>query len=220
MDTNKIKNYYIELANEDVKTGKRQFSNVNTFVDNCLSLAINSFWYAREWSFRRKEISVTISDDSGIADLPANFDGIIAVREEESYTGGSVIFVRKEDFDYMIPKLSAATNDYPQICTAYKDQDNATWKVQFYPPPSSGSDIKMLMLIASEENPANIPEKYIEGVLAYMDVYFYPIQSEYRLATRKEIEKVIDRLDVLDSIYKGKGNIQLSEQFKAERWWV
>ena len=110
---------YKEYFGQVIKVLGLNVPDIDKYLDNAIMAGLMRCWGASDWSFKEKVADLTITSAKDYWDLPADFDSMLAIREENSQYGMKLIFMSKEQFDEFVPKQGNWDSEYPTRCTIF-----------------------------------------------------------------------------------------------------
>jgi hypothetical protein len=200
MNSVAAKNHFMYLAGQ---SGLEQ-AGLSEHVDRAIGFGLNAFWNAKPWSFRSTEYSMTITTVAESYDLPTNFAGIRTLRETASQTGGGLVYWPIEEFDRKIPRPTEHQAGYVQIFSMFYNNNDDTWKVKFFPVPSSGTVIKMLILTKNPDSIEKVPEKFNHALAASIERFLYKPGSQARSDAINEYALELQKAEVSDRVHMAR----------------
>jgi len=178
--------------------------DIDKLVEGAISVGLLEFWKSREWSFRKRSYTLSITSATETYDLPEDFGGIITIREKASLNGMSIRFYLYEEFCERFPHPNGDPAGYPQFFTVYRDRaDNHKWKARFYPMPEAGMSLYLDYLSDTVTSVSEVPNDYSPGLIEVCLKYLLPPGSTVRWSQENHIEQILDRLFREDAAFHG-----------------
>lgn len=163
-----------------------------------LRVGLADLWHAKRWTFRRRELELTIGSEAERYELQKDVCAIMVPREKSSTYGKGLIYVSKDEFDRINPRPVSHSGGVPQLCTMYQDGDNKY--IQFFPPPNI-TPVYLSYLVDTPATLDHVPDVAQAALVASIAKYVYEPGSAKYLAADAAAEKEIAKLEVQDSPY-------------------
>lgn len=187
---------YIRYFTNVVRAAKIELDSVQEYVSDAVNSGRNRFWGANNWTFKQRVATLSLDTSAESYDLPQDFQGMKTLREQNSNSGLRLKYFPREEFDRMVPKLSAFQTGYPQIYTIF-GATSGQRKIRFYPQPTA-QDLDMLYYCLAPTDTSAIPDSHQSGVKAAIAVDIYlPGMRGFESAYNEFIAE-IKRLQIVD----------------------
>ena len=197
MTEKKILSHFINM----LSVGDLAIDDVSAHVKRAITMGIEDLWSSWDWTFKSKEITLSITSQADTHDLPSDFESFKSFREQASLEGRGLAYKIKEQFDREVPKPSAFTGGEPQMFTVFYDNTTRLWKISLFPSPSSLT-LYGTILITPPNDVGSLPKRataaLIPTIAKYALPYGHPGQAAAVQTSEFEIEK-LKRLDHADT---------------------
>lgn len=191
MTDKELKAYFQKLI--FLTKNKAKGKTIEELVDRAIVDGKDDFRGAYSWAFKEKHDTVTTTSAQETVELPEDFEGLMSVVQRTSTYGGKLRKYGADEYDRLMPRSTAHTNDTPYMYKVYFDGADDVWKLALYPTPNAAITLYLTYHIMGE-----IPDKYVGGLKAAVAKHLcWPGSDEWMKAENAFLME-IERLKGID----------------------
>lgn len=168
-------------------------------VNGAIKFGVASFWGARNWYFKMKEDTFSITATQTTYNAPKDFGGLIDITHQDSSFGGPIEYLSKEEFDRRFPKPSQSGPGRPVWVTCYQSEGN--WKLQFFPRPNV-MDMNLVYEISQAFAIETVPDNFAAGLLIACATYIPKLDSRAGLVLEERKRLIYRELMLQNGVSK------------------
>lgn len=188
----------VKMLIAQVKMVSPDVHDVDDVVNGAISLGITDVWYSFPWTFTCDEKTLTVSSSSESYDLPKDLGAILSVREDGSLRDRSPVYIKKEEFDFRVPRTDVLTTGSPDIWTVF--YDNGQYKISFLPQPDAGTVFKIYGQTKPPDTLDGVAPKAHAAVKAACAKHLFPSGTNEYSAAFYQFTKEVQRLQLSDLV--------------------
>lgn len=174
-------------------------TDIEKRVSGAIKFGSASFWGARNWYFKMREDTFSITSTQTTYNAPKDFGGLIDITHQDSSFGGSITYISKEEFDRRYPKPSQSGPGRPVWVTCY--QSEGEWKLQFFPRPTV-MDMNLVYEISKLFAVETVPDNFADGLLIACAKYIPRLDSRAGLVLEERKRLIYKELMLQNNVSK------------------
>lgn len=199
MNSEQLKQYFAPLVDLPDSV------DVEEHLQRAIKVGLDDFWRAHDWTFatRNDEISTVASQQEYTLD--EDFDSAISLVEKATLPGNRLMFLPREEFEYLVPDGSAHTSSTPSVYTVYYDETARRHKMKLLRIPQAAITLYLWQRNKPPLDASGVPSQFVGGLIAYCWKYIWPTGPNRRQAIEEaevELQNCIKR----DKSYTARKN--------------